>query len=296
MSRIAAAGKKALSARAERHSIRRPDSEFAEHGVLEHTFDMRTMRIVLDSSPWVNSAPRRCLDCFAAAIALAVLSPVMAICAILIHLSSPGSILFKQRRLGRNGIEFDFYKFRSMAKEDFPNASTHTVQGDCRITRVGAFLRRYKLDELPQFWNVLKGDMSLVGPRPKLPQHEGLFLTCRPGITGEATLTFRNEEQMLVGIPSYEVDAFYECFFKPVKAALDISYMRSASLKSDLRLLLRTAGRCLSPQADPIEDIMKLLSSRINGTRAADASHGTRTNHNSKHTRDTSDPAAAPAD
>ncbi|MBV8674090.1 MAG: sugar transferase, partial [Acidobacteriaceae bacterium] len=147
-------------------------------------------------------------------------------------------------RAGRNREEFTLYKFRSMRVKD-PEGPAITVSGDCRITRVGAFLRRYKLDELPQFWNVLKGNMSLVGPRPKLPHHEGLDLPYRPGITGLATLAFRDEEKILAPIPCDQLDAFYEICIKPRKARLDLEYMQSATLASDLKLLWRTGASCL---------------------------------------------------
>lgn len=296
MPRIAATRTKAPFADFEKLSSCRPNSESAELGSHSRTFGVRTMQFVFHSSPWVNSVPRRCLDCFAAAIALAALSPLMAICTILVRLSSPGPILFRQRRMGRNGIEFDFYKFRSMTMAEVPGAPTHTVQGNRRITRVGAFLRRFKLDELPQFWNVLKGDMSLVGPRPKLPQHEGLFLTCRPGITGEATLTFRNEEQMLVGIPPHEVDAFYESFLKPVKAELDIAYMRNASLKGDLRLLWHTATRCLFHETNPSAEVAKLRAHCVNRKWPSDVFRLIGTNPDNERAHATSDPATAAAD
>lgn len=148
--------------------------------------------------------------------------------------------------MGRHGREFDFYKFRSMAIGSHSSPSTHTVAGDNRITRVGAFLRRFKLDELPQFWNVLKGDMSLVGPRPKLARHEALRMAFRPGLTGEATLAFRNEEQLLIDLPKHQVDAFYESFIKPVKAKIDADYMLRATFRSDIRLLCLTAASCLN--------------------------------------------------
>jgi lipopolysaccharide/colanic/teichoic acid biosynthesis glycosyltransferase len=120
-----------------------------------------------------------------------------------------------------------------------------TVSGDARITPMGAFLRRFKLDELPQFWNVLNGDLSLVGPRPKLPHHEGLDLPCRPGITGLATLQFHNEEEILSGIPDYEIEDFYRSCVNPRKAQLDLEYMQSATLWTDLKLLWRTASSCV---------------------------------------------------
>jgi lipopolysaccharide/colanic/teichoic acid biosynthesis glycosyltransferase len=215
---------------------------------------------VCQSNAWVNSRTRRCLECVLAAIVLLMLLPVMAVCAVMVGLSSPGPILFRQRRMGRNGKEFTFYKFRSMIAEISPEAPSHTVHGDRRITAVGAFLRLYKFDELPQFWNVLKGDMSFVGPRPKLPHHEALQMPFRPGITGEATLAFRNEEQMLLQVPRDEVDAFYEIFFKPVKAELDLAYMRKATPQSDLLLLWQTVVACCFPSVDPASELFEILS------------------------------------
>jgi lipopolysaccharide/colanic/teichoic acid biosynthesis glycosyltransferase len=125
------------------------------------------------------------------------------------------------------------------------SGSLITVVGDSRITRAGAFLRRYKLDELPQFWNVLKGDMSLVGPRPKLPEHEALFLCVRPGLTGAATLAFRQEEEVLAGIPRHQLESFYQEVVKPSKAWIDTEYIATATFRSDLRLLSETCFSCL---------------------------------------------------
>jgi lipopolysaccharide/colanic/teichoic acid biosynthesis glycosyltransferase len=125
------------------------------------------------------------------------------------------------------------------------SGSPITVIGDARITRVGVFLRRFKLDELPQFWNVLIGDMSLVGPRPKLPQHEALYLRVRPGITGPATLAFRQEEEVLASVPKHELDSFYHEVIKPSKAWIDMDYISRATFRSDLRLLSDTCTCCL---------------------------------------------------
>lgn len=190
------------------------------------------------------STTRSCIDRIVAALVLLILLPAMLIIMLLVRLSSHGPALFQQRRAGRNRDEFILFKFRSMCAED-PCGPAITVSGDCRITPVGAFLRRYKLDELPQFWNVLKGNMSLVGPRPKLPHHEGLDLPYRPGITGVATLAFRDEEKILAKIPREQLDAFYETCIKPRKAQLDVEYMRSATPGTDLNLLWRTFASCL---------------------------------------------------
>lgn len=202
-------------------------------------------RMVSDASPWAKSALRRVVDCGVSATALCFLMPLLVFAAALVWIDSEGPILFRQRRLGRSGREFILYKFRSMRVEKGRQTCV-TASGDTRITRAGAFLRRHKLDELPQFWNVLRGDMALVGPRPKLPHLEPLHMACRPGITGAATLAFRHEEALLSEIPQSEVEAFYERFIKPAKAKLDMEYMQSATFRGDLDLLWRTFGACLT--------------------------------------------------
>ena len=203
-------------------------------------------RTASDASSWALSSTRRTLDALFAVLALVAFLPLMAFAALLVRLGSAGPVFFRQKRMGRHGREFTLYKFRSMATGcGNDNGSCITVTGDARITPVGALLRRYKLDELPQFWNVLRGDMCLVGPRPKLPHHEALHMDCRPGITGAATLAFRNEEDFLSEIPEEQLEVFYEMFVKPTKARLDLDYMRTATLASDLKILWRTATSCL---------------------------------------------------
>jgi lipopolysaccharide/colanic/teichoic acid biosynthesis glycosyltransferase len=217
-----------------------------------------TVGLLSNASPWIVSSARRCFDTVVAAVALFVLLPAMLLVMLLVRLSSPGPILFRQRRAGRNREEFTLYKFRSMRVENSPGPAI-TVSGDARITTIGAFLRRYKIDELPQFWNVLQGNMSLVGPRPKLPHHEALDLPYRPGITGVATLLFRNEEDIFSGVPHYNLDAFYETCIKPRKAQLDLEYMQSATLWTDLKLLWRTATSCVfGPDSLSLEETENL--------------------------------------
>ena len=203
------------------------------------------------ASPWALSTTRRALDCALAAAALVAFFPIMLCVALLVRFGSPGPVFFRQRRMGRHAREFTLFKFRSMS----PKVGSHsciTVSGDNRITPVGAFLRRYKLDELPQFWNVLRGDMGLVGPRPKLPHHEALHMTCRPGITGAATLAFRNEEEFLSDVPEDQLEIFYETFVKPAKAHLDLQYMRTATFASDIRVLWQTATACFLSNEDSL--------------------------------------------
>ena len=212
------------------------------------------------ASPWVNSRGRRFFDFSIAAVALIILSPLMAVCWLLVRRSSSGPVFFRQLRTGRNGSQFAMYKFRSMRSQSFSVQHDHTVFGDSRITPAGAFLRRYKMDELPQFWNVLKGDMSLVGPRPKLAHHEAFQMPYRPGLTGRATLAFRDEERMLLEVPRTQVDRFYESAVKPIKAALDIHYMENATFFSDLRLLWRTFHRCINCSGDARSELADLVA------------------------------------
>ena len=202
-----------------------------------------------------------------------LLGPFLLVVALLVRLTSHGPVLFRQRRMGRNGLEFTLYKFRSMRVANA--AGPHvTVIGDVRITPFGALLRRYKLDELPQFWNVLRGDMSLVGPRPKLPHHEGLCLPCRPGITGAATLAFRREEELLASIPGHELDSFYEELIKPRKARIDREYIRNATLLTDLQLLWKTVTSCLGASSPEPEDDWRVLYDDLLADRQALAEDG----------------------
>jgi lipopolysaccharide/colanic/teichoic acid biosynthesis glycosyltransferase len=183
----------------------------------------------------------------------------MAVCWILVRLSSRGPAFFRQFRAGRNGKEFALYKFRSMRTQSYPVGPGHTVLGDTRITPAGAFLRRYKMDELPQFWNVIKGDMSLVGPRPKLAHHQAFRMPYRPGLTGQATLAFRHEEQMLLEIPLSQVEQFYQSVVKPIKARLDIDYMENATFFTDLRLLWCTFHRCITSSSNACTELAALV-------------------------------------
>ena len=145
---------------------------------------------------------KRLFDIVCAALGLLVLSPVLLVCALLVGLTSPGGVLFRQERVGKDGVPFTIYKFRSMRKD---NAGLKiSTSGDSRITPVGRVLRKAKLDELPQLWNVLKGDMSFVGPRPEVREYVDLYtpeqrqvLLVRPGITGMASIRYRNENDLL---------------------------------------------------------------------------------------------------
>lgn len=209
-------------------------------------------------SAWSVSAIKRCIDFVCAAVALVVFFPLLLLAAVLVRYKSPGPVIFRQKRVGRDGELFTVFKFRTMtiaAQQDGPSL---TKRGDPRITRFGGFLRKYKLDELPQFVNVLRGEMSLVGPRPKLPHLEVMHMPFRPGLTGAATLAFRCEEEMLQDIPDDELEAYYCRMIKPLKAKIDWDYMREATLMSDFSLLYETVFCCVSSRANSwVDDFSK---------------------------------------
>lgn len=214
------------------------------------TIGRTTVYQPIEESAWSLSDGKRLFDLVLACVGLAVFFPIMVLIGLLIAVCSPGPVFFQQKRMGRWGGLFTIYKFRTMVVEA-ENGSSITVQGDRRITPIGALLRKFKLDELPQLVNVIKGDMSFVGPRPKLPHHESLHMPFRPGITGAATLAFRCEEELLRRVPSSELDLFYARTIKPLKARLDWQYMQRATWLTDLGLLWCTATACLSVQSAP---------------------------------------------
>lgn len=207
-----------------------------------------TLSLVPDSfgeplSPWAVSGAKRCFDCACVILALPLLIPVLLVVALAIRLSSPGPVLFLQKRMGLHGKTFTIFKFRSMTHAPEGERSSVTTVGNQTFTAVGPFLRSWKLDELPQLLNVLRGDMSLVGPRPKLSEHQITLLNCRPGITGAATIAFAREEQFLACLPTHDLDAYYHSVVLPAKFKLDAEYMSRATLFSDVKLILDSASR-----------------------------------------------------
>jgi lipopolysaccharide/colanic/teichoic acid biosynthesis glycosyltransferase len=154
-----------------------------------------------------------------------------------VRLTSRGPILFLQKRVGRHGSTFTIFKFRTMVHVTDKAHLTVTTAGNQRFTSVGPFLRRWKLDELPQLLNVLLGHMSLVGPRPKVPEHVAFDLPCRPGITGAATIAFALEELILDRVPRSCLDTYYHSVVLPAKRCLDADYMSRATFFSDLKLI-----------------------------------------------------------
>jgi len=177
--------------------------------------------------------------------------PMLAV-ALGVRLTSPGSAFFKQYRVGRGGRLFRIYKFRTMYSDAENNGPGLTTNRDCRITSMGYWLRKFKIDEFPQFYNVLRGDMSLVGPRPKLPQYLGIAnMPYRPGITGVASLAFRHEEEILSCVHPGQLDDFYNRHIRPLKARLDARYMCRATFWSDMRMIGATLIACLMPTPNP---------------------------------------------
>lgn len=191
-------------------------------------------------SAWCASPWKRFFDLLCVIPALILLSPLLLAVALAVRLTSRGPVVFRQKRAGQHRKLFTIYKFRTMVHNSESIGPRHTAKGDPRITAVGGLLRRFKLDELPQLYNVLRGDMSLVGPRPKLPEHEHTQMVCRPGVTGAATLAFRKEQHILCEVPAERLEAFYRENLVPLKIKLDAEYMQKATFLSDLSVLFST--------------------------------------------------------
>jgi lipopolysaccharide/colanic/teichoic acid biosynthesis glycosyltransferase len=188
---------------------------------------------------------KRFFDFSLSLIALLIALPFILVIAILIKLSSAGPVLYAGTRIGQFGRPFRFLKFRTMVVDADKIGGPSTADDDPRIIRAGKFLRKYKLDELPQLLNVLKGDMSLVGPRPEVAQYVDMFseqeraiLTVRPGITDWATLWNTDEGAALAGSPDPEKT--YAQQIRPVKIRLQLEYIRKHSFWVDLKILFQT--------------------------------------------------------
>jgi lipopolysaccharide/colanic/teichoic acid biosynthesis glycosyltransferase len=195
-------------------------------------------------SSWSVSTGKRLFDISMSLIGLVFMSPLMLLIALAIRSTSSGPVLFRQVRVGRHGAGFGLLKFRTMRNAPGP---TLTRTGDPRVTSVGRVLRSTKLDELPQLFNVLVGDMTLVGPRPDLPQYWSTLAQrfcairqLRPGITGCASLTFSNEEKLLALIPEEHLNQYYISNHLPIKIQIDLDYATQASFLTDLRVLWAT--------------------------------------------------------
>jgi lipopolysaccharide/colanic/teichoic acid biosynthesis glycosyltransferase len=196
-------------------------------------------------------AVKRAFDVAASALGLILLAPVLLAAAVAVRCGSRGPAFFLQERVGRNMRPFRICKFRTMVADAPARGGQITAGEDPRITGVGRYLRKSKIDELPQLWNVLKGDMSLVGPRPEVPKYVAMFpddfrqiLVIRPGITDAASVQFRDEAAVLAG--SSDPEAMYVTEILPEKLALAKQYLREMSLVCDLRILWRTLWRIAS--------------------------------------------------
>lgn len=204
---------------------------------------------------------KRLFDIVFAALALLLLCPLLLAVALWVRLDSPGPALFRQQRVGRGGRPFHIYKFRTMRADAEAAGPQITVGADARITRAGAWLRHAKVDELPQFLNVLRGDMSVVGPRPEVPRYVALYpsdvretvLGVRPGITDLASIAFRDEGSLLAR--SADPERTYVEQVLPAKLLYAQRYVRTRSLWLDLRIIawtiLAVLGRPDGPRHSP---------------------------------------------
>ena len=219
---------------------------------------------------------KRAFDLFFSALGLLFLGPVLLLIALIVKLSDGGPVFFLQSRVGQGGRLFPILKFRSMVVNAEKLGPSITAEHDHRITPIGRFLRKHKLDELPQLWNVLRGDMSFVGPRPEVPRYVAKYtpnqkhvLALKPGITDLATLEFRNEEELLRKAESENalasaengkteskvderaVEEFYLEFCMPRKIELNLAYAARANLWTDFVIILRTLFPFLDRKLNP---------------------------------------------
>lgn len=190
---------------------------------------------------------KRIFDILFSIPCLLILSPLFLLIAIIIKIDSKGSVFYKQDRVGKNNSDFKVYKFRSM-RVNSDRSGLLTVGGrDARITGVGYYLRKYKLDELPQLYNVLIGDMSIVGPRPEVRKYVGLYdedqkkvLEVKPGITDLASIQYRNENEILE--KSEDPEEYYIKVIMPDKIRINLTYMNDRSIFKDMKVILKTIG------------------------------------------------------
>lgn len=195
---------------------------------------------------------KRLFDFAAAAAGLLVLAPVMLIIALRIKMEDGGPVLFKQERIGLDGEPFNILKFRTMVTDAQKRGPQVTTDKDPRITRIGGFLRHYKLDELPQLINVAKGDMSVVGPRPEVPRYVATYspqmrakvLSVRPGMTDIASIAFLREAELLQN--SADTDRTYIDEILPVKLAYQAEYVDKHSFLLDLKLIFQSLWRIVT--------------------------------------------------
>ena len=202
-------------------------------------------------------ALKRAFDITAAAAGLAATAPLLAVIAVAVRRTSPGPALFRQTRVGKDGEPFEMLKFRTMnVQAEGETGPQITAEGDARITRIGRVLRRTKLDELPELVNILRGEMSLVGPRPEVPKYVRYYSEAdraavhrvRPGLTDPATVRFRSEEELLARTPNPETAYLQDVL--PTKIQMYREYLDNASFVGDLRILGETARVVLLPRPE----------------------------------------------
>ncbi|MPL97446.1 UDP-N-acetylgalactosamine-undecaprenyl-phosphate N-acetylgalactosaminephosphotransferase [bioreactor metagenome] len=198
----------------------------------------------------VNKLLKRLMDILASGLGLIFLSPILIIICILIKASSEGPIFFKQVRVGKNMKNFEILKFRTMVPNAEKLGKQITIGEDKRITSVGKVLRKYKLDELPQLFNVFKGDMSLVGPRPEVPKYVKLYseeqrkvLDVKPGITDLASLRYKDENDILGKVDNPE--EYYITVIMKDKLELNLEYIEKNNILIDIYLIIKTIIKCL---------------------------------------------------
>ncbi|HEX5082808.1 MAG TPA: sugar transferase [Blastocatellia bacterium] len=217
-----------------------------------------------------NGLPRQA-EAAIALVGLVMVAPLIALTAMVIAVTSRGPVIFRQKRIGRKGRPFTMYKLRSMrAANSGPQV---TAGDDVRVTPVGKFLRKTKLDELPELWNVLKGDMSLIGPRPEVPRYVDLedpmwrlVLEARPGIADPMTLRLRNEEALLVEVEG-DRERFYLEALLPFKLDGYLKYLQARSWRSDLNVLWRTIVAVALPNNTPPPTLEEIHSYAIKHRR-----------------------------
>jgi len=205
----------------------------------------------------MESFTQRSFDLIVASLLLMISLPILMVVAVLVKLSSPGPVFFRQVRLGRGGRTFRILKFRSMIAVQNRGPSV-TVAGDRRITPIGGILRRTKLDELPQLLNVVLGDMSLVGPRPEVPNYKHVYqkgfeqvLSARPGLTDPVSLQLADEENFLKQFPN-PLQA-YEEIVLPRKLTLSLQYLQQRSVVNDLQIIFLTVMAAAGLRRHPVE-------------------------------------------
>jgi lipopolysaccharide/colanic/teichoic acid biosynthesis glycosyltransferase len=206
---------------------------------------------------------KRMFDVVVSSCALIVLSPLLVAIALAVCLSSPGPAVYRGVRVGRNGREFSILKFRSMRVQATP-MSEITIRRDPRITAAGRLLRASKLDELPQLWNVIRGEMSLVGPRPEARRYVDSYtpeqrevLNVRPGVTGLAQIYFRHEERLLNGS---HPERYYQTALLPAKLEIDRYYARHHSVWLDLKIIALTVVALFRPLTPPAKPPFTVLA------------------------------------